>query len=472
MTPDSESRAAAGAGPRAGDSPSLLLDLYELTMAHAYWFQKMADLPATFSLFSRSLPPRRGYLVAAGLEDCLTWLEGLRFGPVELGALESLGLFPGPFLAWLEDLRFRGSVRAVAEGTLLFAGEPMLEVDAPLAVAQMAETFLLNQVTMQTTLATKASRCREAAQGRPVAEFGLRHAQGLDAGMKVARVCRIVGIPATSNVAGALRYGLEVSGTMAHSFVQAHPNELSALRHLAQVMGEHTVLLVDTYDTRRGVEAAVEVALEMRAQGVGIAGVRLDSGDLADLSRWARRALDAAGLPEVKVVATGGLDEYQIRDLVSGDDPAPIDSFGVGSAMVVSADAPLTDTVYKLVSCAGRSVRKTSTGKSTLPGPKQVWRSRRFDHDVLALDGEAAPAGDYEGLLELVMQDGQRTEAGRRSLADSARRYRDQIRLLPAPLHDLDNPAPAPVTLSPGLRELVEEMDRATALALEQPSGR
>jgi nicotinate phosphoribosyltransferase len=443
-----------------GPSRVLMMDLYELTMAQAFWSAGMAELPSTFSLFTRSLPTRRGYLVAAGLEDCLSWLEGFSFGPRELGSLEELGVFPDRFLDWLGGLRFQGDVRAVAEGTVVFPDEPILEVDAPLAVAQMAETYLLNQATLQTTLATKVSRCRQAARGRPLAEFGLRHAQGLDAGMKVARVCRLVGVGATSNVAGALEYGLEVSGTMAHSFVQAHEDEVSALRNLAESLGTRATLLVDTYNAERGIAAAVQVASEMRRRGVEVAAIRLDSGDLDQLSRLARRALDAAGLFTVKVIVTGGLDEYRIDQLTAGPDPAPIDSFGVGSAMVVSADAPLTDTVYKLVSCDGRPVRKTSAGKVTLPGPKQVWRAPEFAGDVLALRDEPAPSEAHRPLLELVMRGGQRTEAGRRSLGESSSHHATQIAGLPADLADLDTPGPFPLRLSPGLEALVTQMDR------------
>lgn len=444
-------------------SPALLVDLYELTMAHAYWLSGMADRPATFSLFSRSLPRNRGYLVAAGLDDCLTWLEGLNFGPSELEQLSTLQIFPDPFLDWLGQLRFTGSVRAVAEGTLLFPDEPILEVDGPMAVAQMAETYLLNQVTMQTTLATKASRCHQAAAGRPVSDFGLRHAQGIDSGMKVARVCRLVGIESTSNVAGALRYGLAASGTMAHSFVQAHGDELSAMRHVAEVMGPRTVLLVDTYDSERGIAAAVQVAREARDRGVLISGLRLDSGNLAELSARARAQLDGAGLQEVKIVATGGLDEYQIDRLVQVD-RAPIDSFGIGSAMVVSADAPLTDTVYKLAQYDGRPVRKTSTGKRTLPGPKQIWRREDFGEDVLSLEGEPAPSPDFQPLLATVMLSGVRTEAGTRSLADANRRYRDQISRLRPEYRLVVEPSSYPVRVSPRLESLVREMDsRPTA---------
>ena len=444
-----------------GPSRVLMMDLYELTMAQAFWSAGMAELPSTFSLFTRSLPRRRGYLVAAGLDDCLSWLERLSFGPRELGSLEQLGVFPTQFLDWLGGLRFQGDVRAVPEGTVVFPDEPILEVDAPLAVAQMAETYLLNQATLQTTLATKVSRCRQAARGRPLAEFGFRHAQGLDAGMKVARVCRLVGVGATSNVSGALEYGLEVSGTMAHSFVQAHSDEVSALRHLAEALGPRATLLADTFNTERGIAAAVQVAGEMRRRGVDVAAIRLDSGDLDELSRLARRALDAAGLFTVKVIVTGGLDEYRIDQLTAGPDPAPIDSFGVGSAMVVSADAPLTDTVYKLVSCDGRPVRKTSVGKVTLPGPKQVWRSPGFAGDVLALRDEPAPSEAHRPLLELVMRGGQRTEAGRRSLGESSSHHAEQVAALPADLADLATPVPFPLRLSPGLEALVARLDRS-----------
>ena len=445
----------------AGPPPVLMMDLYELTMAQAFWSAGMAELPSTFSLFTRSLPRQRGYLVAAGLDDCLSWLERLSFGPQELSALEQLGIFPAEFLDWLGGLRFQGDVRAVSEGTVVFPDEPLLEVDAPLAVAQMAETYLLNQATLQTTLATKVARCRQAAAGRPLAEFGFRHAQGLDAGMKVARVCRLVGVEATSNVAGALEYGLGVSGTMAHSFVQAHEDEISALRNLAQALGPRATLLVDTFNTERGIAAAVQVASEMRQQGVEVAAIRLDSGDLDQLSRLARHALDAAGLFPVKVIVTGGLDEYRIAQLTAGPDPAPIDSFGVGSAMVVSADAPLTDTVYKLVCCSGRPVRKTSAGKVTLPGPKQVWRSPGFAGDLLALRDEAAPSEAHQPLLELVMRAGQRTEAGRRSLAESSSHHAREMARLPAELADLVAPEPFSLRLSPELEALVARMDHS-----------
>ncbi|MFP5377502.1 MAG: nicotinate phosphoribosyltransferase [Acidimicrobiia bacterium] len=438
--------------------PALLVDLYELTMVDAYRREGMAPRPATFSLFVRTLPPGRGYLVAAGLDDALRWLEELRFGPDELAAIERLGVFDRAFLDWLGELRFTGSVRAVPEGTVVFAHEPVLEVDAPIAEAQLAETFLLNQVTLQTTLATKASRCRHAAAGRAVVDFALRRTQGVDAGMKLARAARLVGLSATSNVAGADRYGLPATGTMAHAFVQAHRDEAEAFRAFARAFGPATVLLVDTYDSHQGIERAVQVAAELRGDGVEIRGIRLDSGDLAALSRHARRRLDDAGFPAVEVFASGGLDEHEIHRLVA-EERAPIDGFGVGSALGVSADAPTLDTVYKLVAYDGRPVRKTSTGKEIWPGAKQVWRAADRSGDTLALAGEPPPAPGARPLLAEVMRRGRRTAAGRVDLDDANRHFEQEWAGLAPGLKHLGAPARHPVSASARLRELTEALD-------------
>lgn len=442
----------------AGVAHPLVVDLYELTMLHAYRQEGMADRPATFSLFVRTLPPTRGYLVAAGLDDALTWLEHLRFGADERAALAGLGIFDDDFLDWLAGLRFTGTVRAVPEGTIVFPDEPVLEVEAPMAEAQVAETFLLNQVTLQTVLATKAARCRHAAGGRSVVDFALRRTQGVDAGMKVARVARLVGLAATSNVAGAHRYGLPASGTMAHSFVQAHGDECAAFRAFARTMGDQAVLLVDTYDTVEGVERAIEVATELRDQGRAIRGIRLDSGDLASLARHARRRLDEAGFGDVQILVSGGLDEHQVHALVA-DGAAPIDGFGLGSALGVSDDAPTLDTVYKLVAYDGRPVRKTSAGKATWPGPKQVWRAADWSGDVLALADEAPPGPDHRPLLVEVMSEGRRTPAGGAGLAHANACFEGQWEELPGPLKHLTDPPPYPVEPSPALRRLTEEID-------------
>ena len=438
---------------------SLLVDLYELTMVEVYRRKAMAERPATFSLFVRTLPPERGYLVAAGLDDVLGWLEQLHFGPTELAAIERLGVFEGAFLDWLANLRFTGTVRAVPEGTVVFAGEPILEVDAPMAQAQLAETFLLNQVTLQTTLASKAARFRHAAAGRPVVDFGLRRSQGVDAGMKVARICGLVGLAGTSNVAGGDRYAVPVSGTMAHSFVLAYLDETDAFRAFASTYGPATVLLVDTFDTRAGIDRAVRVADEMRARGVELRGIRLDSGDVGADARWARQRLDAAGFPDMRILASGGLDEHEIHRLLEVEQ-APIDGFGVGSSLAVSADVPTLDTVYKLVAYDGRPVRKTSTGKATWPGAKQVWRAADAGHDVLALSEEPPPGPGYEPLLEVVMAGGRRAGAGRRSLADARHHFERGWQRLGEATRRLDAPEPPPVHVSAPLRRLADDLDR------------
>ena len=437
---------------------ALLVDLYELTMVDAYRREEMAARPATFSLFVRTMPATRGYLVAAGLDDALRWLEELHFGPAELEALERLEVFDHAFLDWLAGLCFTGSVRAVPEGTVVFPHEPLLEVEAPMAEAQLAETFVLNQVTLQTTLATKAARCRHAAAGRAVVDFALRRTQGIDAGMKLARICGLVGLTGTSNVAGSDRYGVPASGTMAHAFVQAHRDESDAFRAFARAFGNATVLLVDTYDSHRGIEHAVQVASECRREGVSIRGVRLDSGDLAELARHARRCLDEAGLGEMKVLVSGGLDEHEIHRLLV-DEAAPIDGFGVGSALGVSNDAPVLDTVYKLVAYDGRPVRKTSTGKAIWPAAKQVWRAADWSQDTLALADEPPPGPDHRRLLVEVMAGGRRTGAGHRTLAESNHHFEQEWAELPGALKDLAAPPEHPLAVSGRLRRLAAELD-------------
>jgi nicotinate phosphoribosyltransferase len=438
---------------------ALLVDLYELTMVDAYRREGLASETATFSLFVRALPPTRAYLVAAGLDDGLRWLEELRFGPDELTAIEGLGLFDRRFLEWLAELRFAGSVRAVPEGTVIFPHEPILEVTAPLAEAQLAETFLLNQITLQTTLATKAARCRHAAGSRAVVDFALRRCQGIDAGMKLARICALVGLAGTSNVAGAVRYDVPATGTMAHAFVQAHPDEAESFRAFARAFGDATVLLVDTYDTHRGIEHAIEVASECRARGVEIRGIRLDSGDLAALAHHARRRLDQAGFPDVQVFVSGGLDEHQIQRLLDKE-RAPIDGFGVGSALGVADDAPTLDSVYKLVAHGGRPVRKTSTGKEIWPGAKQVWRAPDWSGDTVALADEPPPSVDHRALLVDVMQGGRRTAAGERSLDEANEYFAAEWGALPDTLMDLAAPGEYPITVSHRLQQLADELDR------------
>jgi nicotinate phosphoribosyltransferase len=348
---------------------ALLTDLYQLTMLQSYWREGRTGT-AVFSLFVRRLPERRNYLLACGLDQALHYLEWLRFGPDECDRLRSTGRFDAAFIDWLGELRFTGTVRAMPEGTPAFAEEPILEVEAPLPEAQLVETFIMNQVQLQTMLASRAVRVVHAAAGRTVIDFGLRRMHGTDAGMKGARAFHIAGVDATSNVLAGLAYGIPVSGTMAHSYVQSHDDELQAFRDFARTWPD-TVLLVDTWDTLDGVRNVVRLAGELGAD-FHVRGIRLDSGDLAELARQSRRILDDAGLDRVAIFASSSLDEDAIASFVAAG--APIDGFGVGTRMGVSADAPSLDIVYKLAEYGGRGRLKLSTGKRLLPGPKQVFR--------------------------------------------------------------------------------------------------
>ncbi|MGH9034566.1 MAG: nicotinate phosphoribosyltransferase [Acidimicrobiia bacterium] len=433
-----------------GPSPALLTDLYEFTMAAAVVAEGKADLPSVFSLYIRRLPPSRSFLVAAGLEDVLDFLEHLHFSAEDVAALARLFPFDPAFGDWLRAVRFTGRVRAVPEGRIVFAGEPLIEIDAPFAVAQLLETYLLNQVTVQTTLATKAARCRHAAQGRLLVDFALRRTHGRDAGMNASRCAAMTGFAGTSNVAAATRWGIPASGTMAHSFVTAFESELEAFRAFARHHRADPVLLVDTYDTAAGVEHAIVVARELAAQGRRLAAIRLDSGDLGALAQRARERLDAAGFPEVRIFASGGLDEYAIERLLTAG--APVDGFGVGTAFGVSEDAPTLESVYKLVEIDGRPVAKASTGKETLPGSKQVWRRPDWSGDILARATEAAPAPGAEPLLEIIPAG---SGAGPAALLAAARERFDADWTRLAPEHKvLTEPCPYPVVTSDALAAL------------------
>ncbi len=433
-----------------GFSPALLTDLYEFTMAAALVAEGKADLRSAFSLFIRRLPPSRGFLVAAGLDDVLRFLTDLHFTSEDLAALERLFPFERAFLDWLAGVRFDGRVRAIPEGRIVFAGEPLLEIEAPFAVAQLLETYLLNQVTVQTVLATKAARCRHAARGRLLVDFALRRTHGTDAGMKAARCAALVGFAATSNVAAAACYGIPASGTMAHSFVTAFDSELEAFRAFARHHRADPVLLVDTYDTAIGVDHAIVVARELAAEGRRLAAIRLDSGDLGVLARLARERLDAAGLSDVRIFASGGLDEYAIEQLL--DAGAPVDGFGVGTAFGVSEDAPTLESVYKLVEIDGRPVAKTSTGKATLPGAKQVWRRPAFAGDILGLASEPPPEPGAEPLLTVVEPEPAADPAI--AVAAARERFEADWKVLPAEHRDLTAPRPAAVARSAALESL------------------
>ncbi len=360
-------------GPLTTRDAALFTDLYELTMAASYFREGMND-EATFSLFVRRLPPKRSFLVAAGLEDVVRFLLDFRFSEDAVGYLRSLGQFPEDFLDALTTLRFTGTVRAVPEGTPVFADEPLLEVTAPLIEAQLVEAAVMNLCHLHTVQASKAARVVLAARGRPVVDFGLRRTHGVAAGLTAARAAFIAGAAMTSNVLAAMHYGIPPAGTMAHSYVQAFPHEIDAFRAFARTFPAGPTLLIDTYDTIAAAHKAVVVARELAARGQRLAGVRLDSGDIPALAREVRRIFDAAGLSDVRIFVSGGLDEEIIEDYL--DAGAPIDAFGVGTRMNVSADAPYLDMAYKLVQYGGRNVAKLSPGKATWPDAKQVWRRR------------------------------------------------------------------------------------------------
>jgi nicotinate phosphoribosyltransferase len=387
----------------------LFTDLYELTMAAAYHREGL-NPEATFSLFAR--PSRQGepwgYLVAAGLEEVLDALEAFAFSSEDLAYLADTGIFKADFLKMLAGLRFSGAVDALPEGTLFFPDEPILEITAPLIQAQLLETYLINAIGLASLLTTKASRCVQAAEGRPLVDFSLRRTQGGSAGMAMARAAYLAGFGATSNVLAGRHYGIPVAGTMAHSFVQAFSSEAEAFEAYARSFPERTILLIDTYDAMAGAQKALALARRMRSRGRKLVGVRLDSGDMAAQSRAMRALFDEAGFPELQIFASSGFDEYRIQAALAAG--AAIDAFGVGTRMGVSADRPYLDLVYKLVSLDGRPVRKLSRGKVTLAGAKQVYRKQngagRFEGDWLACRDEAIE--DALPLLTRVMQDGAR----------------------------------------------------------------
>jgi nicotinate phosphoribosyltransferase len=429
----------------------LLTDLYELNMAAVYLRREMRAA-ATFSLFVRQLPPDRGFLVAAGLADCLEFLERFGFSTDDLDWLEAnLGLDQATLDA-LAELGFTGDVWAVPEGRVVLAGEPLLEVTAPIAEAQLVETALLNEVTFQTAVASKAARCRLAAGGADLVDFAFRRTQGVDAAMAVARATAMVGFVATSNVEAARRFGLPAAGTMAHSFIEAFEDEGAAFRAFASKFPDRATFLVDTYDTLGGVRAAIEVIGELGLRER--LGIRIDSGDLAELAVAARQLLDQAGLEQVRIFASGGLDEQVIADLVARR--APIDAYGVGTKVGVSADAPYLDTAYKLVAYAGRPVMKLSPGKITAPGPKQVFRGPLSEGDIVGMRDEPVPTG-HEPLLVPVMLGGRPTGANG-DLAAARARFEDDLGRLPTTARALQDARPPPVRLSEQLQGLRERV--------------
>ncbi len=436
-------------------TPTLFTDLYELTMLEAYWREGLQD-QATFSLFFRRLPARRNFALACGVHDVLDFLESVHFSAADIEYLATLNTFSSAFLEYLRSFRFTGHVRAMPEGTPVFPHEPLVEVDAPLPQAQLIETFVINQVHMQTVLASKAARVVLAARGRRVVDFGVRRMHGTDAGVKSARAFHIAGVDATSNVLAGYVHGVPLAGTMAHSFVQVYERELDAFRAFVRSFPK-TTLLVDTYDTLDGIDNVITLAREL-GHRFRVCGVRLDSGDLLALSRSARAKLDAAGLRSVEIFASGGLDEDEIARLVAAD--APIDGFGVGTAMGVSEDAPTLDMAYKLVEYAGSPRMKTSTGKLTLPGRKQVFREidpGGVERDVIALADERGT----RPLLVTMMENGRKLMLP--TLEESRAYASEQMDALPPRILALAAAAqPFEVAISESLGKLRDSVAAAT----------
>ena len=441
------------------ENTSLFTDFYELTMCASYFDNKDFE-PATFDLFIRRLPENRSYFLFAGLEQALLYLQSIKFTEEHLAYLKKQG-FNQQFLDYLRGFKFTGDVWAVPEGTIAFPNEPLIRVTAPIIEAQVIETFLLNTVNLQTMIATKASRVVHAAKGKSVIEFGLRREQGIDAGMKVARCSYIAGCQGTSNVLAGMAYGIPVFGTMAHSFIMSYSKEIDAFRAFAKTFPNKSTLLIDTYDDLAGAEKAVVVAKELEAKGFRLGGVRLDSGDLAEISKKVRKILDDNGLGYVKIFASGDLDEFKIADLLS--DGARIDAFGVGTKMGTSADRPYLDVIYKLCETMTAEgsfapIMKLSKDKITLPGRKQVYRFKKaddsFERDVIALASEKV---EGEPLLVKVMDKG-KLIYDLPSLEQIRANARENLSKLPDQCKALTNAQEYPVELSLKLQNLIRTL--------------
>jgi len=437
----------------------MLTDLYELTMCASYFDNKRNEL-ATFDLFIRKLPSNRSYFVFAGLEQALLFLKNIRFTQEQIDYLRKQG-FKENFLNYLTGFKFSGEVWAVPEGTIVFPNEPLIRVTAPIIEAQLIESFLLNTVNVQTMIATKASRVVNAAQGRSIIEFGLRRTHGTDAGMKAARCSYIAGCTGTSNVLAGIKYGIPIFGTMAHSFVMFFDKEIEAFRVFAKTFPKTSTLLIDTYDDIKGAEKAVLVAKELEKKGFRLNAVRLDSGNLVEISKKVRAILDEKGLNYVKIFASGDLDEYKIADLLNKG--AKIDSFGVGTRMNTSEDRPYVDIIYKLsekMDEKGKFVptMKLSKGKITLPGRKQVFRVKthkgNFVKDIIALYNEKV---EGEQLLNKVMEKGELVY-NLPSLEEIRKRTLENLSNLPEKYKRLTDAPRYPVVLSPGLKKMLNEL--------------
>jgi len=448
------------------ETSALATDLYQLTMLQCYFRAEMREV-ATFEFYARRLPPGRNFLVAAGLEQALELLETLHFAPDELEWLARCGHFQPAFVEQLAIWRFAGDVHAFPEGTVFFPDEPLVRVTAPLPAAQLVESRLINLLQFPTLVASKAARCVLAAPGKPLVDFGFRRAHGVEAGLLAARAAYLVGFAGTATVAAGRDFGIPLFGTMAHSLVQACGDEVAAFRNFARACPDNVVLLLDTYDTEEAARIVVRLATELAREGIVVRSVRIDSGDLTAHARKVRRILDEGGLPGVTILASGGLDERKLAELYAAR--APIDAFGVGTSLDVSADAPYLECAYKLVEYAGRPTRKRSEGKASWPGRKQVYRNfaanGQMTRDVVTVDDDRQ-AGT--ALLQPVMRGGKRL-APAEPLAEIRRRAAGELERLPDGLRSLDAAAPYPVEIAPALRALAEEADARVAALRSAP---
>lgn len=438
---------------------ALLTDLYMLTMLQGFFHEGMEGT-ATYEFFVRDLPPERGFLVAAGLEQVLEYLETVRFNKQELEWLASTGRFDPDFIDYLGNFRFQGDVHAMPEGTVFFPNEPILRVTAPIPQAQFVETRVINLLHFQTLIASKAVRCVLAAPGKLLVDFGLRRAHGAEAGLLAARAAYLGGFGGTATVLAGKLYDIPIFGTMAHSFIQAHTSEAAAFESFAHAQPNNVVLLIDTYDTEAGAQTVVELAPRLTAQGIAVKGVRLDSGDLADHAHKVRAILDGGGLADTTIFSSGNLDEHQLHELLKAG--APIDGFGVGTRLDTSADAPYLDCAYKLVEYGGHPRRKRSEGKATWPGRKQVYRCYEDREDQLmkadVITTEADPQTG-EPLIQPVMKDGQRLRP-LESLRTARERAAQQVAQLPLHLRALATQPHYPVSISTALDVLARAADR------------
>lgn len=441
-------------------SSPLLTDLYQLNMMQAY-LDHAETKTAVFEFFVRKLPPRRGFLIAAGLEQTLQFLENLRFSPEEIEWLASTRRFDKSLLDQLSDFRFTGDVHALPEGRIFFANEPILRITASMPQAQLVETRVINLLHFQTLIASKAARIVLAASGKLLVDFGLRRAHGAEAGLMAARASYIAGFAGTATMLAEHEFGIPTFGTMAHSFVEAYETEAAAFESFAHSRPGNLTLLIDTYDTEAAARKVVALAPRLASKGIKIAAVRLDSGDLIPLARSVRRILDDGGLSHVSVFASGGLDEDYVAEIIQTG--APIDGFGIGTSLTTSSDAPALDCAYKLQEYAGAPRRKRSSGKATWPGRKQVWRrygqDGRLAGDILSTESDSHPG---EQLIEQVMKDGRRLLPAP-TLAAIRTRVTHDLERLPESLRGLEPGMTYPVKVADALVRLAAEVDQRLA---------